>query len=89
MFMRIVKFNDGTFGIRKLTFCGFAFYDFTMGNHEYWWTAGLPGSKYLYDGSCRTTEEDAKEVFCRLSKLSKPKPNVKDNGTAINYTCQD
>lgn len=85
MFMRIVKFNDGTFGIRKLTIWGFGFYDFTMGNHEYWWTYGLPGSKYLYDGSCRTTEETAKEVFCRLSKLSKPK----DNGTAINYTCQD
>jgi hypothetical protein len=90
MFMRIVKFNDGTFGIRKLTIWGFGFYDFRSNfAGQYWWTYGLPGSKYLYDGSCRTTEETAKEVFCRLSKLSKPKPNVKDNGTAINYTCQD
>lgn len=84
--MRIVKFNDGTFGIRKLTIAGFEFYDFRSSrpNWEYWWTTGFPGANYLYDGSCRTTEENAKHVFCMLNKQK-----IKDIGTSIKHMCKE
>jgi hypothetical protein len=50
--MCIVKFKDGTFGIRKFTSNGYRFKDLTTNEDDYWWKRGL----YLKD--TRSQDED-------------------------------
>jgi len=66
--MKLVKFKDGTFGIRKgfFPFYSFKDFDYPVGGkiiqHGYW--RGL-GSNFI--SNCRTTEEEARKVFSMLT----------------------
>ena len=56
MFKRIVKFNDGTYGVRKWTFIGYLMLD--INDADYWWY-GVDYQKTY----CRCTLEQAKTAL--------------------------
>jgi hypothetical protein len=67
--MKIIKFEDGTYGIRKRSFLylgGFVYFDFTSRRH-FWWRLNE------FPNDIRTDLAAAKRVISRL----------KDKGTEV------
>ncbi len=67
--MKIVKFKDGTYGIRKLTIIGYQFLDIEKA--DYWWF-----NKEYVNTKCKGTLEQTKEAM-------KKHKEVIDNGKMI------
>jgi len=56
--MKLVKFKDGSFGVRHWSlFDGYRFADLST-EHDFWWKVG---SRHF--GDCKSTEERAREVL--------------------------
>ena len=56
--MKLVKFKNGTYGVRKGFWPFYAFYDFT--NTGFWWNND---SKFWHD--CQTTDEQRARDFVK------------------------
>ena len=69
--MELVKFKDGSYGIRKYTFFGITIsYKDLAGSSNingYWWNMGGD-----FFSSCRGTKERAEEVFEYLTDEGEP-----------------
>ena len=61
--MKLVKFNNGNYGIRRLTLFGYKFKDL---KGIYWWDI-----KSQFFPNCKGTEKDVKELFDMITDYGK------------------
>lgn len=64
MFKRIVKFSDGTYGVRKWCFLGYKMLD--IYDCDYWWYGNGYWSVY-----CKGTLEEAKNALEKWNNRNK------------------
>lgn len=69
--MKIVKFKDGTFGVRKGFFWHYQYLD--VSSESYWWNS----TKYINTYAKVPSLEEAETM------LVNQKPQVKDRGTPV------
>jgi len=58
LFAKIVKFEDGMYGIRRNIFGFYFYFDFKEKNRTYWWRIN---SRWIRD--CKVSESRARQVF--------------------------
>lgn len=59
--MKLVSFEDGTYGIRRLSIIGYQYLDFASNGSFWWGRSGLSNFK-----DCKTDEVTARRVLSML-----------------------
>ena len=63
--MKLVKFKDGTYGVRKMVWFEFMYLDLTDPSH--WWTINCSDFN-----NCKGSKEEAEKGFIRVTDYGTP-----------------
>jgi hypothetical protein len=80
--MKLVKFKNGKYGVRKWTLVGYRFLGSdSAGNQEYYWWRAV--KEYVQDQATMTKDQALKRMEQYKNRHNDPKPEPFDNGEPV------